>query len=521
MDFWMQEYLSGNRNSRISAIEFCSRVDQGFHQLIDFVAVETDQELLQLISERLIEHKAKERAIGKMSLLLRSQSPIIRRAALELARLNFKELSRVEVVGFFRFLANDDPELISEFTFQAGLLPKNLLINRADECLRLIGKECESFPETKIPLSTFLGIANSQVDSDSRVIEWLHSDHSLIRRATAFGLVFNEKFLPSFVHHLANISDQIVRLLILTGLMRHGSTIPTNVIRLFLNDACPRIRGMAFALVPPNNDLSEDIETWTSGVTDANCYVRMMAYRNIGKVPKNLPSMWSHFEAALQDPDPVIRIEAVDALEGISDFSVIREVLNDLVFDENTSLLEHVVSCFQQHVLAGRVNREDVLLFITQLANQDIPEARRSAAFIASRLGKVYAEVIPVLIRLLFDRDSSVREVSIESISSFSQDFLAPLLDIVAEALSDSSYYVREQTVILLGRFGHKANAFTEKLRPFLKSDSALLRFHACRSLIQIGSDSKDTVSVLDDLKNSDNQDVRGLSKRLLTEITD
>lgn len=181
----------------------------------------------------------------------------------------------------------------------------------------------------------------------------------------------------------------------------------------------------------------------------------------------------SHWVAALRNPDPAVRAEAVDAITESSPRSAatVNLLLDALAAERDTSL---------HPAFAGAL----------------------------SRLGAASVAAVPRLTELLRDEHTEIREAAASALGNIGSA-ASPAVPELARALRDCCHDVRASAAEALGRMGPAAAAAVPALVEALEDPISWVRLKSADALIAIGPTSREAAVGLTKSLGDRREDVR------------
>jgi HEAT repeat protein len=189
--------------------------------------------------------------------------------------------------------------------------------------------------------------------------------------------------------------------------------------------------------------------------------------------------------AKVLETDPLLRIEAANALARIGDEAALDSLLN-LIGDADGAVRQAVVGALNS---IGSSRMEQL---IKPLLRDERPLVRESAAKIAGYFG--YEDCADLLIECCNDADERVRKAAVEHLPYLEDDRVAAILK---AKLKEDTPKVRAAAAAALGKVGEESN-----LRASLKDQDPWVRYFAAQSLGRLGS--VESVPALAEVVNTD-----------------
>ena len=382
---------------------------------------------------------------------------------------------------FLAFPALDALKLIGETSVAPrllGLLEDEMLREAAAETLGALGDETVVAPLVELlngASTTAWPIAKALTDLYDRFDED-HGEGEYIADLT------RQAIHPSGVQHLLSAisegeSDDLRPFAVVIGWLR-GPAVDRTLVRLLSE---PSVRSEVLEALTHHGEgvinllieqlASEDIETRAAAIT----ILGRLGYR------RATPAL-----AKVLETDPLLRVEAANALARIGDEAALDSLLN-LIGDPESAVRQAVVGALNS---IGSSRMEQL---IKPLLRDERPLVRESAAQIAGYFG--YLDCADLLIQCCDDEDERVRKAAVEHLPYLEDDRVPTILRM---KLHRDTAKVRAAAASALGKLeGEEA-----ELENALKDEDSWVRYFAAQSLGRLRS--SDSVTSLIELIRTD-----------------
>ncbi|PKK89481.1 MAG: hypothetical protein CVV64_13780 [Candidatus Wallbacteria bacterium HGW-Wallbacteria-1] len=174
----------------------------------------------------------------------------------------------------------------------------------------------------------------------------------------------------------------------------------------------------------------------------------------------------------LEDPDPLIRLEAVEEIGASSDPELIRLLPQRLAFENDCHIRERILS------LISTSRNPAIMAILDSMISSSGSEKRNAALDALSCLDDPQARAI--ISRALSDSDPKIRQRAILALNRYSPE---EAIDMVEKELSNPSISADDRLQViytLAGMESHRAMGLLEKLA---MDENAMVRKHASASL--------------------------------------
>jgi len=223
------------------------------------------------------------------------------------------------------------------------------------------------------------------------------------------------------------------------------------------------------------------LSAWIADMKSEDAGVRSKAALALGEIGSGDNPGIDALRGALKDSDPPVRIHAAFALARISP-----------------------------------QNAQEAVAVLIEVLQEEMPDQRRYAARVLSRLGPRATAAVPALINALKDQDAGVRSESAAALAQIGPDAKAAV-DPLISVLKDEEARVRLNAARALYRISKERTKLAVGVfRDHLKDPEAKNRYITAKMLCDVGPDAKDAVDDLTKALDDESEIVRDAAQEAL-----